>query len=179
MACQVVLCDHVVLAMPGRTAINWVSALPTAPTVSKVLLPTQVSQSFWVECANRAGERCTELRVWHADGWPPGMFDSSDLPRCRELDADGEGKAVLISVCALVEALRDVGPNVTRERVRDAMEHATLRHGMVAPLEDGERKPVNRSARLLKPEYRHQPDGSLLVVLVDAGSGYRKDPDAR
>lgn len=127
-ACGDRRCDVVLLALLPETAVKWWKGRPAAPAKQLAALPLLLSDRFADDCTF-LDPRCgvDDLLVWTGSTPPIGSFlENPDVDAyVREVggasaSADVRNpsvEAAYVAATVLVEALRRVGPNLTREQI--------------------------------------------------------------
>lgn len=135
--------DFLAMFLEPQTALTWMST-PGAPTISGFgLQPGMIALAqplFTRNFANSCQRNCHEMWVW--TGYKPPIENYADDPAVRTFVADlrrtkndaDENNAFAeggyIGMQLLVDAMRAVGPNLTRERLRAALNSMRFESGL-------------------------------------------------
>lgn len=173
-------CDLVLLALLPDTAERWMAGSPARPRLQSAGLPMLLHDRFAQRCAQVAGAACDELMVW--DPFKPPIGRYSDEPAVAEYREDSGGdvsplvESAAVGVRVLVDALRRMGPNVTRGGLAAVLNNTTIDVGLSSPLRwTAADRHGNRSALGLTL----QVAGGAFTGWKDAGTGWLADPRPR
>jgi ABC-type branched-subunit amino acid transport system substrate-binding protein len=134
-------CDFIALLLEPATALAWIKAGAIMPpdNVHMGAVQPLFTRDFALECR----ERCHGLWLW--SGYDPPLAGSTtavqerykdDLYAARR-DADETNTFVegaYLGMEMLEQALRTVGPDLTRERLKAVLDSMTFKSGLTAPL---------------------------------------------
>lgn len=141
-------CDFMALLLEPDTAAKWFGTFQ-APTPEKFQFKEGAGMAaaqplFTRDFAEQCSQNCHLLRVW--TGYNPNIEQFRDDPAVREYvsDLDGQSSSAdpfnqftqggYLGMKLLVEALKAVGPNLTRARLVAALNSMTLRTGLAPTL---------------------------------------------
>lgn len=164
-------CDAVVMSLLPDTAKRWLVKRPAMGRVRTASLPFLLTERFAKDCEAQIGSQCTNIRVW--SGFTPPIEDFLDDPDVAHYARQFEEPlnpftlSAYTAVRVLLEALRRAGPDLNRERLRQALDDMTYRSGLVSQLDWVPERVGNLFARAVRPG-----DSGF----VDAGTGWRRDP---
>ena len=168
-ACHSSTCDAVIWAHDSTDTFSAKNLPPDGDLTTQVLSPA-LSPSLAAACADNAPPVCKSLEVWS-----PFLVVGDD-PQVKAYqgmaggDVRTQAEAAYIAARVLVEALRRVGPELTRERLAEV-----LNRGLYEPVLTGglgwsagkSGRAGNVSARALRIE---------AGAFADAGTGWVRDP---
>lgn len=130
--CKDNACDAVVMLLLPDTAQKWMARRPAKARVYTAGAQTLFTDDFAKQCAGNAGLLCHGLAVW--TGYNPpidryaGITDVSQYVNDVKVvspNADVRNQfmeGAYLGMSLLVEALKKVGPNLTRERLRAVLD---------------------------------------------------------
>jgi len=136
-------CDFVALLLEPATALAWMKQGglgPELPGRNAGGVQPLFTRAFAEEC----GQRCDGLWLW--TGYDPPIGAALGRPAIARYVRDLQQtkstvdftntfvEGAYIGMSLLVEAFRRVGPDLTRERLKDALDAITFRSGLTDPL---------------------------------------------
>lgn len=191
--CGLGACDLVLFALFPETATKWMAEKPALGRRRTATLPLLLDTSFWRACPKGllptsdrrelrldrqpitdhvSISKCTGFHVWNASPRFDASYWSEPLAPCRYVQANPLVAVANLSACTIMEALQRMGPDVTRARLRQAIDEVAYRSGLVASFGNGRRVPDGRAgqatARAWKPVYNLQGDFERLEAITDA-----------
>ena len=116
--------------------------------------------------------RCSNFHLWHAAPEVDLSYWSKRLASCTSVSANPSVAVAELSACTIIEALERTGPNVTRARLRQAIDEVAAGSGLARAFRDG-RRTGRAAATPWKPRYSLLGD---FQWLEDAGVGKVADP---
>jgi len=133
-------CDFVAMLLEPPTALQWIQDGSAFGTIG-----TGGPQPLFVDSfAQACGQRCNGMWVWTGYKPPINPFDAEPPIVRYENDVRAYRNRVdvhnpfveggYLGMQLLVRALREVGPLLTRDRVRSALDASTLDTGLTPPL---------------------------------------------
>ncbi|MBI4729205.1 MAG: ABC transporter substrate-binding protein [Acidobacteria bacterium] len=162
-------CDFVAMLLEPQTALTWLAGRPQMGTLFTSGAQTLFNEEFAANC----GEVCGGMLVWtgynpaigfHATRPDVATYRSDVLsvsPTVDETNQFLEGAYLGMSV--FVEALRAVGPNLTRARLRDALNSMAYESDLAGALRwTSAKRFANRGAQAFE-----------IVVAQGAFAGFR------
>ena len=135
-------CDYIALLLEPSTALKWIKGGAAMPPDGFRM--GGVQPLFTRDFAEQCGARCNDMWLW--TGYDPALPDQLGRPEMRAFynavqssssSADYTNTFVegaYIGMELLVDALQRVGPDLTRERLRAALDSTTFDSGLTAPL---------------------------------------------
>jgi ABC-type branched-subunit amino acid transport system substrate-binding protein len=142
--CGNTACDMVALLLLPDTAQKWMSREPAMGRVYTAGAQTLFTDEFAKACADAAGPRCHGMAVW--TGYNPPIDRYAGLPDVAAYVNDVKAIApnadvrnqflegAYLGMTVMVEALKRVGPQVTRARLRAVMDSMDLKNEITAGL---------------------------------------------
>jgi ABC-type branched-subunit amino acid transport system substrate-binding protein len=135
-------CDFIALLLEPATALAWIKAGATMPPDGFRMGGVQplFTRNFAEECR----ERCHNLWLW--TGYDPPIGGDLGRPAMRSYVDDVRGasgsadsantfvEGAYVGMSLLEDALRRVGPNLTRARLKAMLDSMTFRSGLSSPL---------------------------------------------
>lgn len=176
-------CEFVAMLLEPGTAISWINS-HDAPegfgTKATAGAQTLFNESF----ARNCGEKCSGMLLW--TGYNPPIGELKNLPGVAEYvkDVQALNKGVdvnnqflegsYLGMSVFVEALKRVGPNLTRARLREVMDSMVYESDLASKLTyAANRHYANISAQAF--EVRTGAGG--FTGFANSGSGFIPDPD--
>lgn len=164
-------CDAVVLSLLPDTATKWFQRRPAMGRLRTAALPYLLTEQAGESCMSLLGSACSSIWVW--SGFTPpiddflGDPDVAHYARQFEEPLNPFTLSAYVAGKVMVEALERAGPDLTRERLRQALDEMTYRSGLVSQLDWMPERVANPWARAVHPSESGW---------VDAGTGWRRDP---
>jgi len=164
-------CDAVLLSLLPDTAKQWLVKRPAMGRVRTAGYPYLLSKRFAADCELQIGSECTRIWVW--SGYTPPIDDFLGDPDVAHYAQQFEEPlnpftlSAYTSGSVLLEALKRVGPELSRERLRQVLDEMTYRSGLVSQLDWRPDSVGNPWARAVRPGESG---------FEDAGTGWRRDP---
>lgn len=152
-------CDMVAYLLEPGTAETWIAGRPTRGRVLTSGAQTLFNRRFASNCRTA----CQDMLVW--TGYAPPIDAFAALPGVAEyvndvravdpsIDVDNAFlQGAYLGMTVFVEALKKVGPNLTRERLRDVMNTASFTHDLAGTLNWKTRRFANTSAQAFSLQY--------------------------
>lgn len=181
-ACGGGKCDVVVMLLDPGSANTWIAGDQNFKTRAKYRFGAQplFSDNFAQDC----GGRCDGMLVW--SGYVPPLGNNQGLAGIREYSSDVKAVApsadvsnqflegAYLGMSVFVEALQQVGPNLTRERLRDVMNSMTYESDLSSNLTwSADKRLANTSAQA----WEIKAASGSFDGFRDARTGFIKDPD--
>ncbi|MCA1839130.1 MAG: ABC transporter substrate-binding protein [Actinomycetota bacterium] len=136
-------CDFVAMLLEPPTALQWIR---DGGSFGSMAGGTGGPQPLFVDSFARVcGTKCNGMWVW--TGYSPPIAPFDDVPGVVKYTNDVKAQKSTTDVNnpfveggylgmeLLVQALRDVGPDLTRARLRSALDHMTLDRSLSQPLQ--------------------------------------------
>ena len=143
-ACESNPCEMVALLLLPDTADTWMQSRPTLGTKYTAGAQTLFTDEFAQKCVNALGHACDGLATW--TGYNPAIGRNLGLPDINayvnEVTAISSGAPVTnqfmhgayLGMSVFVEALRRVGPNLTRDALRKTLDSMTFKSDLASDL---------------------------------------------
>ena len=143
-ACGGGKCDMVALLLLPDTAKKWMARQPALGAKYTAGAQTLFNDRFGQDCVQAAGDRCHALAVWTGYNPPIGPIASKPgvATYVRDVKALNPGidtsnqflQGSYLGASVFVEALKRVGPNLTRAGLKQAMDAMTYSSDLASPL---------------------------------------------
>lgn len=179
-------CDMVALLLLPETATKWLKANPTRGRLYTSGAQTLFTDRFAQDCVlsyGSAGVKCDGFAVW--TGYNPPIGPLASLPgvaayvndvRSVKSDVDVTNQFVegaYLGMSVFVEALKKVGPNLTREGLRQALDSMTYTSDLASPLTWA---PGKHSANARAQSFAMTVSGGTFRGWKNEGTGFLLDP---
>lgn len=138
-------CDMVAMLLLPDTAKKWVAKKPEMGRLYTAGAQTLFTDGFARDCVRELGSRCSGFEVWTGYNPPvgalatkPGIATYVDDVRAKDPGIDVNNQFVqgaYLGASLFVEALQKVGPQLTREGLRDVLDSMTYQTDLASPLE--------------------------------------------
>ncbi|HVF75451.1 MAG TPA: ABC transporter substrate-binding protein [Acidimicrobiales bacterium] len=137
-------CDMVAMLLLPETATKWLKGNPERALRYTAGAQTLFTDRFAADCVQQYGTKCEGMAVW--TGYNPPIGPLASLPgvstyvndvRAVKANIDVTNQFVegaYLGMSVFVEALRKVGPNLTRERLKAVMDSMTFTSDLSSPL---------------------------------------------
>jgi ABC-type branched-subunit amino acid transport system substrate-binding protein len=168
-------CDMVALLLEPSTATTWIAGRPNRGK----LITSGAQTLFNLRFAKDCGAACQGFLVW--TGYTPPIDALASLPGVAQYVDDVRAidpgvdvnnaflQGAYLGTSAFIEALKQVGPNLTRDRLRAVLDSMTYRHDLVGSLSwTAQRRNANSSAHAFSLQYAS-----------DSFSGFRNEQTGR
>jgi ABC-type branched-subunit amino acid transport system substrate-binding protein len=137
-------CDMVALLLLPDTAKQWLARNPAKAKIYTAGAQTLFTDRFAQDCVQSIGDSCHGLSVWTGYNPPigglkgkPGVAEYvSDVKR-TDPGAEENNQFMMgsyLGMSVFVEALKRVGPDLSREKLRDVMNQMTFQSDLASPL---------------------------------------------
>lgn len=179
-ACSEQRCDSVVWAMAPLQARDWLRAGAASSRLWTSGLYHELDPGLVEDCGAPVGANCQNLHVWSSFTPPIEPFLSD--PAVAAFGQANDYKvwpwlaAAHVGTKLLVAALERVGPILTRERLRRALDEVRYELPLTAPMQWGPRVPLDRAANHRARALRVVPETGRAGRFEDAGTGWVADP---
>lgn len=137
-------CDMVALLLLPDTAKKWMSRQPEMGKLYTAGAQTLFTDRFAQDCVQAAGNRCHGLAVWTGYNPPigaaaskPGVAGYVNDVRALNPSIDVTNQFLqgsYVGASVFVEALKKVGPNLTRENLKAVMDSMTYQSDLCSAL---------------------------------------------
>lgn len=137
-------CDMVALLLLPATAERWLQAHPAKAAKYQAGAQTLFTDDFARGCVEKLADWCNGFSVW--TGYNPpigslatkrGVAEYIDDVRSQEPGIEVRNQFLMgsyLGMSVFVEALKKVGPNLSREALRDVMNQMTYQTDLASPL---------------------------------------------
>lgn len=145
-ACSGGKCDFLVMLLEPKTAQDWM-AVPGAPAVGSYDFGIGVAQPLFTRDFGReCGDKCDGMWVWTGYNPPIEQYAPEKYAPSRQYVDDLSGQSAsadrfnqfteggYIGMTLVIEALKKVGPNLTRKALIEALDTMTLDTGLAPKL---------------------------------------------
>jgi ABC-type branched-subunit amino acid transport system substrate-binding protein len=176
-------CDTVALLLLPETAKKWLQGTATFGARYTAGAQTLFTDRFAEDCVLLRGGECSGFGVWTGYNPPigplaskPGVIEYVNDVRAVKPGIDVNNQFVegaYLGMKVFVEALRRIGPNVTRERLRAAMDSMTFESDLASPLTW---KAGQHSANVRSQSFAMTVSGGTFRGWSDEGTGFLLDP---
>lgn len=133
-------CDFVALLLEPATALTWIAGRPRFGSKMTSGAQTLFNEQF----ASNCGKPCNGMLVW--TGYNPPIGNLAGLPDVgayvndvktvsTTVDTSNQFlEGAYLGMTVLIDALKEVGPNLTRERLADVLNSKTFKYDIGSPL---------------------------------------------
>jgi ABC-type branched-subunit amino acid transport system substrate-binding protein len=177
-------CDMVALLLLPETAKKWLQGGATFGTMYTAGAQTLFTDRFAQDCVLlRPGGECAGFAVWTGYNPPIGPLASkpgvaayvSDVRAVKpSIDVNNQFvEGAYLGMTVFVEALRRVGPNLTRERLKAVMDSMTFESDIASPLNW---KSGQHSANVRSQSFSMTISQGAFRGWSDEGTGFLLDP---
>lgn len=180
-------CDYVAMLLEPGTAISWINSHGNDNSGKRLGFGSKgtggAQPLFNEKFARECGEPCSGMQLW--TGYNPPIGDLANLPGVAKYVNDVRAispgvdvnnqflEGAYLGMTVFVEALKRVGPNLTREGLRQVMDQMKFESDLASPLQYGPTKHyANASAQAFS-----------IITAAGSFAGFRKstgfvnDPD--
>jgi branched-chain amino acid transport system substrate-binding protein len=176
-------CDMVALLLLPETAKKWLQGGATFGARYTAGAQTLFTDRFAQDCVLLRGSECSGFAVWTGYNPPigplaskPGVAAYVNDVRALKPGIDVNNQFVegaYLGMSVFVEALRRVGPNLTRERLKTVMDSMTFESDIASPLTWKEGK---HSANVRSQSFSMSVSQGAFRGWSDEGTGFLLDP---
>lgn len=176
-------CDMVAMLLLPDTAQKWMSRRPATGARYTAGAQTLFTDQFGRACAGAAGAFCHGLAVW--TGYNPPIGRDAAIPDVAAYVDDVKAVAPAADVrnqflegayfgmSLMVEALRRVGPDLTRQRLRAVLDQMDFDNGITAGLRW---RPARHHANVRARSFSMVVSGGNFLGWRDDRTGWVADP---
>ncbi len=137
-------CDAIALLLLPDTAKQWLARNPARARLYTAGAQTLFTDRFAQDCVQNIGDSCHGLAVW--TGYNPPIGGLKNKPGVAEYVSDVKRTdpgaeennqfmmGAYLGMSVFVEALKQVGPELSREKLRDVMNQMTYTSDLSSPL---------------------------------------------
>jgi ABC-type branched-subunit amino acid transport system substrate-binding protein len=176
-------CDMVALLLLPETAKKWLQANPVQAGKYTAGAQTLFTDRFAQDCVLLKGGGCHGFAVW--TGYNPPIGPLASLPGVSTYVNDVKAvkpgidvnnqfvEGAYLGMNVFVEALRKVGPNLTRERLRAELDKLTFTSDLASPLTW---KPGQHNANVRAQSFSMAVSSGVFRGWSNEGTGFLLDP---
>lgn len=173
-------CDFVALLLEPGTAETWIAGRPQFGRTMTAGAQTLFNERFAKNC----GVDCADMLVW--TGYNPPIDQLASLPGVRQFTRDVKSVSPTVDVTnqflegaylgmsVFVEALRRVGPNLTRERLKQELDAMTYSSDLASALTW---RPGRHHSNTRAQAFRIIVAAGSFAGFRNARTGWVTDPD--
>jgi ABC-type branched-subunit amino acid transport system substrate-binding protein len=177
-------CDMIAMLLLPETAKKWLSATTTA-RANKYTAGAQTlfTDRFAQDCVLQYGDFCNGFAVWTGYNPPIGAFAAlpgvaayvNDVKAVKPgIDVTNQFvEGAYLGMSVFVEALKKVGPNLTREGLKAAMDSMTFNSDLASALTW---KPGNHAANVRSQAFSMTVSQKTFRGWANEGTGFLLDP---
>jgi branched-chain amino acid transport system substrate-binding protein len=137
-------CDMVAMLLLPDAAKTWMAARPVPASKYTAGAQTLFTERFARDCVQAAGNLCSNLAVW--TGYNPPIGAIASMPGVAQYVKDVRAmdpgidvqnqflEGAYLGMSVFVEAVRRVGPELTRDRLKEVLDHMTYPSDLAPPL---------------------------------------------
>ncbi|MDQ3757511.1 MAG: ABC transporter substrate-binding protein [Actinomycetota bacterium] len=184
-SCGDAKCDMVAMLLLPATAEKWLARHPTLGAKYTSGAQTLFTDAFAQRCVQAAGSSCHGIAVWTGYNPPigplankPGVAAYIDDVRALNPTIDVNNQflqGAYLGMSVFVEALKRVGPQLTRERLRDVMDSMTFETDLASTLTW---RKGNHAANVRSQSFSLVVSQGSFTGWRDEGTGFLADPAA-
>lgn len=180
-------CEFVAMLLEPGTAISWINSMGDDSEGRRLGFGSKgtggaqplFNNKFGRDC----GEPCNGMLLW--TGYNPPIGARKNLPGVskymQDVNAIQPGvdvnnqflEGAYLGMTVFVDALKKVGPNLTRDRLRQVMDSMAFQSDLASNLTYG---PNKHYANTAAQAFRVQTGAGSFLDFADAGTGYITDP---
>jgi ABC-type branched-subunit amino acid transport system substrate-binding protein len=176
-------CDSVLLAVAPDVVLRWLKAGAAMARRETATLPLALTKRFPQDCRKTLSDAtCRDMAVWTPFRHPTLLLNrdlreySWDTAGTNADASDALMEGSYVAVRVLTDALEQVGPTVTRERLRAALDSMTYTSGLVDVLRWGPTGPDRRQGNVSARELRLDLDNDPTRPWRDVSNHWHRDP---
>jgi branched-chain amino acid transport system substrate-binding protein len=178
-------CDMVAMLLLPDTAKKWLQRSPAFGRLYTAGAQTLFTDRFAQDCVLLLGDRCQGFGVW--TGYNPPIGPLAALPgvaayvndvKAVKSDIDVNNQFIegaYLGMTVFVEALKKVGPDLTRARLRAVMDAMDLQTDLASTLQW---RPGNHSANVRSQSFSMTVSGGAFRGWSNENTGFLLDPAA-
>jgi ABC-type branched-subunit amino acid transport system substrate-binding protein len=162
--------DFVAMFLEPTTALTWM-ATPEAPTAKRIPFGIGLAQPLFTRAfASNCQDACDQMQVWTS--YKPPIEEYADDPLVRQFQADlrrtkndadvfnAFSEGGYIGMQLMVDAMKRVGPFLTRDRLRAAIDELSFKRGLTIQ-STLDWSPLNRFANVSMQAFTIQYKGTF------------------
>lgn len=172
-------CDFVAMLLEPQTALTWIAGRPQMGTLLTSGAQTLFNENFAANC----GKPCNGMLVW--TGYNPPIGNLAGLPDVGQYVNDVKTvsptadttnqflEGAYLGMTVFVEAMRRVGPNLTRENLASVLNSEVFRTDIATTLRWS---PTRRNANSAAQAFSIVVAQGSFAGFRDEQTGFRPDP---
>ncbi len=176
-------CDHVALLLLPETAKKWLQANPVRAAKYSSGAQTLFTDRFAQDCVQQQGSSCHGFAVW--TGYNPPIGPLASLPGVSAYVNDVKAvkpgidvnnqfvEGAYLGMNVFVDALKRVGGNLTRERLRAELDKLTFTSDLASALTW---KPGQHAANVRAQSFSMSVSSNTFRGWANEGTGFLLDP---
>jgi ABC-type branched-subunit amino acid transport system substrate-binding protein len=180
-------CEFVAMLLEPGTAISWINSMGDDSNGRRLGFGSKgtggAQPLFNAKFARDCGEACNGMLLW--TGYNPPIGEKKNLPAVAKYVSDVKAidpgvdvnnqflEGAYLGMTVFVEALKKLGPNVTREGLRQAMDALSFQSDLASPLTFA---PGKHYANLGAQAFVVRTGAGSFLDFADAGTGFIRDP---
>ena len=176
-------CDMVAMLLLPETATKWLKGNPQGALKYTAGAQTLFTDGFADDCVRQIGNGCQGFAVWTGYNPPIGPLASlpgvstyvNDVTAVKStIDVNNQFiEGAYLGMSVFVEALKRVGPNVTRERLKAVMDAMTFESDLASALTW---KPGQHTANVRSQSFSVTTTGGVFRGWSNENTGFVLDP---
>lgn len=176
-------CDMVAMLLLPDTAAKWMARQPALGKVYTAGAQTLFTNRFAQDCVQAAGSRCHGIAVW--TGYNPPIGPIASKPGVAQYVNDVKAldpgidvnnqflEGAYLGMSVFVDALKKVGPNLTRAKLQEVMNGLDYTTDLSSTLSW---RPGDHAANVRSQSFTMNVSQGAFNGWADAGTGFRLDP---
>lgn len=176
-------CDMVAMLLLPDTAAKWMARQPALGRVYTAGAQTLFTNRFAQDCVQAAGVRCDGIAVW--TGYNPPIGPIASKPGVAQYVNDVKAldpgidvnnqflEGAYLGMSVFVDALKKVGPNLTRSKLQEVMNGLDYTTDLASTLSW---RPGDHAANVRSQSFSMVVSQGTFNGWRDDGTGFRLDP---
>jgi ABC-type branched-subunit amino acid transport system substrate-binding protein len=181
-------CEFVAMLLEPGTADAWINSMGDDKDGRRLGFGSKgtggAQPLFNASFARSCGQPCDGMLLW--TGYNPPIGEKRNLPGVAKYVADVRAidpgadvnnqflEGAYLGMSVLAEALRQAGPNLTRDRLRQVLDSMTFTTDLASPLAWG---PGRHDANLGAQAFVVRTAAGSFSGFADSGTGFIRDPE--
>jgi ABC-type branched-subunit amino acid transport system substrate-binding protein len=181
-------CEFVAMLLEPGTAISWINSMGDDSQGRRLGFGSKgtggAQPLFNNKFARDCGEPCNGMLLW--TGYNPPIGEKKNLPGVAKYVSDVRAidpgvdvnnqflEGAYLGMTVFVEALKKVGPELTRARLKQVMDTLQYQTDLASPLAYG---PTKHYANVGAQAFVVRTGAGSFLDFADAGTGFIRDPD--